>query len=276
MPDNLARAASPLVLLRQAKRYRSLIYSLVHRDITMRFRQSAFSFLWLILQPLCLLLVYSFVFQIVMRVRWQDAAFSGTNVPIGLLLFTGLSVYTLFAEALIRCPAIISSNTSYVKKVVFPLALLPMVVVFSALLLAFIALALVVVTSIGLVGHVSMWTPFIALPLVALACMALGVGWYTAALGVYFRDINQLMPFISTILLFTAPICFPKEMVPQKFGPLLQLNPLTVPVEAVRAMIFGGDIGWEGIAIYCVISLIVMITGYFFFQKLRAGFADVL
>ncbi|RRD25666.1 ABC transporter permease [Brucellaceae bacterium VT-16-1752] len=267
---------NPLVLLRQTKRYRSLIYSLVYRDIVMRFRQSAFSFLWLILQPLCLLLVYSFVFQVVMRVRWQDATFSNASVPVGLILFTGLSVYTLLAEALIRCPAIISSSTSYVKKVVFPLALLPMVVVFSALVLAVIALGLIVLITIAFIAPVSAWTPLIVIPLLALACMALGIGWYIAALGVYFRDINQITPFLSTILLFTAPICYPKEMVPQQFGLMLQINPLTIPVETIRAMIFGGDINFESLGIYCVISIVVMMTGYFFFQKLRVGFADVL
>lgn len=267
---------NPLVLLRQTKRYRSLIYSLVYRDIVMRFRQSAFSFLWLILQPLCLLLVYSFVFQVVMRVRWQDATFSNASVPVGLILFTGLSVYTLLAEALIRCPAIISSSTSYVKKVVFPPALLPMVVVFSALVLAVIALGLIVLITIAFIAPVSAWTPLIVIPLLALACMALGIGWYIAALGVYFRDINQITPFLSTILLFTAPICYPKEMVPQQFGLMLQINPLTIPVETIRAMIFGGDINFESLGIYCVISIVVMMTGYFFFQKLRVGFADVL
>ncbi|WP_109368551.1 ABC transporter permease [Ochrobactrum soli] len=267
---------NPLVLLRQAKRYRSLIYSLVYRDIVMRFRQSAFSFLWLILQPLCLLLVYSFVFQVVMRVRWQDATFSNAGVPVGLILFTGLSVYTLLAEALIRCPAIISSSTSYVKKVVFPLALLPMVVVFSALVLATIALGLIVLITIAFITPVSAWTPLVVIPLLALACMALGIGWYMAALGVYFRDINQITPFLSTILLFTAPICYPKEMVPQQFGLMLQINPLTIPVETIRAMIFGGSINFESLGIYCVISIAVMMTGYFFFQRLRVGFADVL
>lgn len=276
MSIGLGGRGNPLALLIQAKRYRSLIYSLVHRDITMRFRQSAFSFLWLVLQPLCLLLVYSFVFQVVMRVRWQDAAFSNGNVPVGLILFTGLSVYTLLADALIRCPAIISSSTSYVKKVVFPLALLPMIVVFSALVLAAIALALVVLISIGFIGHVSMWTPLIIIPLLALACMALGIGWYMAALGVYFRDINQITPFLSTILLFTAPICYPKTMVPEQFGRLLRFNPLTIPVETIRAMIFGGDFSFEVLSIYCLIAVVIMVTGYLFFQKLRVGFADVL
>lgn len=267
---------NPLVLLKQVKRYRSLIYSLVYRDIVMRFRQSAFSFLWLILQPLCLLLVYSFVFQVIMRVRWQDATFSNTDVPVGLILFTGLSVYTLLAEALIRCPAIISSSTSYVKKVVFPLALLPMVVVFSALVLAAIALVLIVLITTAFITPISVWTPLVVVPLLALACMALGIGWYMAALGVYFRDINQITPFLSTILLFTAPICYPKEMVPQQFGFMLQINPLTIPVETIRAMIFGGAINYESLGIYCVISIAVMMTGYLFFQKLRVGFADVL
>lgn len=223
-----------------------------------------------------MLLVYSFVFQVVMRVRWHDASFANSSVPVGLILFTGLSTYTLLAETLNRCPAIISSSTSYVKKVVFPLALLPMVVVVSAFVLAAIAFLLVALITIFVAGSLPVWAPATIIPIFALACMSLGLGWFTAALGVYFRDINQFMPFISTILLFTAPICYPKDIVPEQFRFLMAVNPLTIPVETIRALFFGGSIDLTALTAYCAASVIVMFGGYAFFQRLRAGFADVL
>ncbi|MGI2035365.1 ABC transporter permease [Rhizobium panacihumi] len=265
-----------ITLLAQAGRYRGLIYSLVHRDITMRFRQSAFSFLWLILQPICMLLVYSFVFQVVMRVRWHDASFSDNAVPVGLILFTGLSIYAVLAETLIRCPAVITGNTSYVKKVVFPLALLPVVVVLSALVLAAIAFALIAMLTLFWQSYLPAITVGIVVPMTALFCMCLGIGWFIAALGVYFRDVNQIMPFLSTIILFTAPICYPKEIVPEQFRFLMAINPLTIPVETIRSMLFGGSIDFFSLITYCFISLFIMFAGYAFFQRLRIGFADVL
>jgi lipopolysaccharide transport system permease protein len=268
--------AASFAIATQLRRYRGLIFSLVHRDITMRFRQSAFSFLWLFFQPLLLLLVYSFVFQVVLKVRWGEASFAAGPVPVGLLLFVGLTIHTLLAEALIRCPAIITSNTSYVKKVVFPLALLPVVVIFSALVVATVALVLIIGVTLGLLGSISPWTPFLFVPILSLACMSLGIGWLVAALGVYFRDINQMMPFVTTILLFTAPICYPKEMVPGRFAAVMQWNPLTIPVDTARAMIFGGGFSIEALAVYGVVSVFIMFVGYAFFQRLRAGFADVL
>lgn len=264
------------VLLFQLRRYRLLLSSLIRRDIAMRFRQSIFSSFWLVLQPLFMLLVYSFVFEVVMRVRWHEASFENKKIPIGLILFSGLSAYTLFAETLMRCPAIISSSTSYVKKIVFPLALLPMVVVFSAVIMGVISFSVVAIATLFIVGSLPLFLPAIIIPIIALTFMSLGIGWFLAALGVYFRDINQLMPFISTIILFTAPICYPTDIVPKQFRFLMEINPLTVPVGAIHTMFFGGVIDFYSLGAYCITSVVVMFCGYAFFKKLRQGFADVL
>jgi len=263
-------------LLIQVKRYRGLIYSLVYRDIVTRFRQSTFSFFWLVLHPLCLLLVYSFVFQVIIRVRWDDSGFTNNDTPVGLVLFSGIAAYILLAETLTRCPTIISSNTSYVKKVVFPLAVLPMVVVASSLVFAGISFLLITVVNAGISGGLSISALAFIFPVLALSCMSLGLGWFTAALGVYFRDISQLMPFISTVLLFTAPICYPADIVPEWLQSLIKINPLTIPVEAIRALLFGGYLNLYSIIIYFIVSIVVMFAGYSFFQRLRVGFADVM
>jgi len=265
-----------ITLFSQARKYRWLLYSLTYRDIVMRFRQSTFSFFWLVLQPLCMLAVYSFVFQAVLRVRWHEVGSTDNNTPTGLILFAGITAYMLLADTLTRTPTVISSNTSYVKKILFPLALLPTVVVASALIFSTISFILIVVISFIVTEHISTMTFFIAIPVLSLACMSLGLGWFVAALGVYFRDISQLMPFVSTVLLFTAPICYPSDMIPEQFSFLMKINPLTIPVETIRALLFGGDIDSLDLVIYFVASIFVMFFGYKFFQRLRTGFSDVL
>lgn len=262
--------------LRALKRYRHLIVGLVQRDITMRFRQSTLDLLWLVLQPLALLLIYSFVFQVVLRVRWGAPEAGGDPVPTGLLLFVGLTIHTLLAETLIRAPAVITGNVSYVKKVVFPLAVLPVVIILSSLVFMAASLIISALASILLIGYVAPTTPLIVLPLLALTIMTLGIGWLVASVGVFFRDLNQIMPYVTTILLFTSPICFPKEMVPPQFLGLLAINPLTIPVEMTRAMMFGHPFDLFELVVYTAIALIIFAIGYVVFQKLRPGFADVL
>lgn len=262
--------------LRAFKRYRHLIVGLVQRDIAMRFRQSTFDLLWLVLQPLALLLVYSFVFQVVLQVRWGAPATGGTAVPTGLVLFVGLTIHTLLAETLIRAPVAITSNVSYVKKVVFPLAVLPVVIILSSLVFMVAALLISAVASLILVGYLAPTTPLIVLPLLALTIMTLGIGWFVASIGVFFRDLNQIMPYVTTILLFTSPICFPKEMVPPQFLGMLSVNPLTIPVEMTRAMMFGHPFNLSDLVAYTVVALLIFMIGYVVFQKLRPGFADVL
>jgi lipopolysaccharide transport system permease protein len=266
-------AVQPLAALR---RYRHLIVGLVQRDITMRFRQSTFDLLWVVLQPLALLLIYSFVFQVVLQVRWGTPAATGNAVPTGLMLFVGLTLHTLLADTLIRAPAAITSNVSYVKKVVFPLAVLPLVIILSSLVFLVAALIIAAIASIILIGHLAPTTPLIVLPVLALTVMTLGVGWFVAGVGVFFRDLNQIMPYVTTILLFTSPICFPKEMVPPQFWGLLAVNPLTIPVEMTRAMMFGQPFYLSELLIYGLAALVMLVVGYVVFQKLRPGFADVL
>ncbi|MDE7548087.1 ABC transporter permease [Acetobacter fabarum] len=262
--------------LRALNRYRHLIAGLVQRDISMRFRQSTLDMLWLVLQPLAQLLIYSFVFQAVLRVRWGEPHAGALAIPTGLMLFVGLTIHTLLAETLIRAPAAITGNVSYVKKVVFPLAILPVVIILSSLVFMAAALVISILASLLLVGYVAPTTPLIVLPLLALTVMTFGIGWLVAAVGVFFRDLNQIMPYITTILLFTSPICFPRDMVPQQFQGLLTINPLTIPVEMTRDMMFGRPFDLSALLPYSAIALLIFFVGYSIFQKLRPGFADVL
>ncbi|HSD39906.1 MAG TPA: ABC transporter permease [Rhodocyclaceae bacterium] len=264
-------------VLRTLKRNRSLLAQLTRRDITQRYKNSVLGAVWVVGQPLLQLMLYGFVFQVVLRSRWGLSAPNGEDVPFGLVLFVGILIHTILAETLVRGPALVLSNTTYVKRVIFPLEILPVVNVLSSLVsFAFGFLVLLAATFI-FVGHVSSSVWLVFIPVGFLVLMSLGIGWFLAALGVYLRDLGQLMGVFSSVLLFTAPICFPASMVPAHLSWLLQINPLTIPVNAVRALLFGADpVSFESVFAYGFVSLVVMVVGYWFFNKMRIGFADVL
>lgn len=255
---------------------RALILQLTQRDIAQRYRSSALGLIWLFAQPLLQLAIYSFVFQIVLRARWGIQSPTGTEVPFGLVLFIGLSLHTLLSETLVRSPATITAHESYVKRVIFPLQILPVINVVAALFNFALAIAILLVATVAITGHLSASAWLIIVPLVPFTLFATGLGWMLAALGVYLRDLSQLTPHLSTILLFTAPICYPKSMVPEQFHWLLQINPLTLPVDICRELLFGDTVDFTGLAGYSVISVAVFLVGRLLFERLRAGFADAL
>ncbi|WP_341679170.1 ABC transporter permease [Niveibacterium sp. SC-1] len=259
------------------RRNRSLIVQLARRDITQRYKDSVLGVAWIIGQPLLQLMLYGFVFQVVLRSRWGLTAPNGEEVPFGLILFVGILIHTLLAETLVRGPALILSNTTYVKRVIFPLEILPVVNVLSSLVSFTFGFGVLLIATFIFVGHVSSLAWLAVVPVAFLAIMTLGIGWALSALGVYLRDLGQITGTLSSVLLFTAPICFPASMVPTHLSWLLQMNPLTIPVNAVRALVFGSSIvSAQEICIYGVVSMLIAMLGYFLFTKMRAGFADVL
>jgi len=262
--------------LRSLAHHRNLTLQLAIRDLAMRYKNSVLGVLWIIGQPLLQLLLYGFVFQVVLRARWGINA-GGSEVPFGLVLFVGILLHALVSETLVRAPSLIVSNTSYVKRVIFPLEILPLVNVASSVLSTIFGLVVLLVATWFFTGRIPLGVLFVPIPLILLALLTLGLGWLFAALGVFVRDLGQLTNSISTILLFTAPICYPAEMVPEKFRFLLSVNPLSIPVECIRSLLFTGHYaGWNGLCIYALCSAAVAIIGYIVFQRMRAGFADAL
>lgn len=255
---------------------RTLLFQLTKRDIAQRYRSSALGFIWLFAQPLLQLAIYSFVFQVVLRARWGIESPSGSAVPFGLVLFIGLILHALLSETLVRAPATITAHESYVKRVIFPIQILPVINVIASLFSLGLALGVLLLATIGITGHLHPSAALVVVPIAALTILTTGLGWILASLGVYLRDLNQLTPHISTILLFTAPICYPIEMVPAQFHWLLQINPLTVPVEISRRLLFEGTVDFSGFASYLAIALIMFAVGRLLFERLRIGFADAL
>lgn len=253
----------------------SLLWQLAKRDIASRYRGSVLGIIWSLMTPLIMLSIYGFVFSVVFKARWGQA--TGAKGEFALILFSGLMVHTFFNECLVRAPTLIFSNPNFVKKVVFPLELLAPATMLSALFHFFVASIVFWAASILILGGIKFTILLLPLMMVPFMILTLGVMWFLAAFGVYFRDIAQLMGLAGTVLLFMSPILFPSTMLPEAIRGLIYLNPLSFIVEQVRDVALWGKMPhWAGLGIYTVVASIIYIMGYWMFQKLKKGFADVI
>ena len=267
-------SASPVVLLRSLRRNHYLLRQLVVRDVVSRYRGSLVGILWSLILPCIMLAVYVFVFGHVFAPA--RAAGQPITTAFALSLFTGMLLHGLVAECLSRAPVAILAQPSYVKKVVFPIELLPLTIVGTAILqfligsaVVFLALAL----TQGLSWTAILW-PLAWLPLVAFAA---GLSLLLSALTVYLRDIAQMTGFIATILLFLSPVFYTLESVSPQLRYWMLFNPLTVPIETARNLLLQGRLpdwviwGWHSLA-----CLVVLACGWWVFQRTRRGFSDVI
>ncbi|MDW5501042.1 ABC transporter permease [Pseudomonas lundensis] len=252
-----------------------LIYTLTKREVISRYRGSVFGLLWSFFTPILMLVVYTFVFSVVFQAKWSEGQTSKS--AFALVLFSGLIIFNLFSECINRAPTTIIANSNYVKKVIFPLEILPWVNMGAALFHFFISCSVWLVFYMVEVGipHLSiLLLPFILLPLIL---MIMGLSWLLASLGVYLRDVSQLVGIITMVLMFLSPIFFPISALPAAIKPLLLLNPLAVFIEQARDVMYWGRVPefypWLKVL---VSSVVVAWFGFFWFQKTRKGFADVI
>jgi lipopolysaccharide transport system permease protein len=256
-------------------RYRDLIRQMSRREIVNRYRGSLMGLLWSFLTPLFMLAVYTFVFGFVLRSRWEGRV--DNQAEFAVVLFAGLVVYSLFADCVTRAPGLIISHASYVKKIVFPLEILPWAVMAAALFHAGISIAVLLLFSACLRPFLP-WTvitvPLILFPLVLFT---MGVSWFLAALGVFLRDTSHVVGLCISALLFLSPVLYPASTLPESVRAYLFLNPLTFPIEQFRDVVLWGRMpNWGGGGIYLVVSWGVAWLGLCWFQKTRHAFADVL
>lgn len=270
-------SANPGAMFGCVWQYRSLFWQLLVREISSRYRGSLFGFIWSFLNPALMLGVYTFVFGVVLPARWPQTGGNLTIADFSIILFAALIVHTLFSECVVRAPGLIVSNANLVKRVVFPLELLTWTSVGAALFQALVSI-LVLIAVILLIGHYVCWT-VILLPivLVPLILMSAGLSWFLAGLGVFVRDTSQAIGIISTTLLFMSPAFFPIEQTPAPLRPVIRANPLTLPMNQVRQVVIWGTVpDWSQLGLWFLVSLLVACVGFWWFQRTRSGFADVL
>lgn len=271
----LAFSASPREMIASLLRNRGLIRNLIHREIVGRYKGSMLGILWSLVTPIFMLAVYTFVFSVVFKARWSGGSESKTE--FALVLFAGLLVFNLFSECITRAPGLVLGNVNYVKKVVFPLEVLPWVTLGGALFHFTVNLGVWVVAYVVLVGtpHITvLFLPFLIAP---FALFVMGLSWGLASLGVYLRDVGQLIGIVVQLLMFMTPIFYPASALPEKFQIFIHLNPLTHPIEMMRSVMYWGQA--PNLQVWVAGSAVAVLTsalGFAWFQKTRKGFADVL
>lgn len=268
-------SVNPAKLLHSYWQNRQLIKQLVHREIAGRYQGTYLGFLWVILDPLLMLAIYTFVFRIIFNRHWYSA--DESIIEFGLILFSGLLVFNIFRETITNAPRLIIRNTNYIKKIVFPLEVLSFVSIISNLI--HLCIGLLLLLAIYLVINVQLHVAVLYLPLILFpfVIILLGTSYILSSLGVYFRDIGQIIGLVVMAVLFLSAIFYPIESVPEQYRIWFYMNPVAFTVEEFRdALIWGRSPHWQWLSFYYAISMIVGWLGLFWFQKTRKGFADVL
>jgi len=257
-------------------RHRSLILALTRRDIAGRYRGSMLGPLWSLLNPLLMLSVYTFVFTQVFGLRWSGSATSN-KFEFSIMLFAGLLVFSLFSECVVRAPGLIISNPNYVKKVVFPLQIFAWVSLGTALFHFTVGVLVLLAATLIVRGAIPATALSLPLALLPFLLFCAGLTWFLSALGVYLRDIGQIVGVIVSALMFLSPVFFPSSAMPKAYQSLLLLNPLTFPIEQVRdVLVWGRTPDWMGLVVYSILCVTVASCGLWWFNRTRRGFADVI
>jgi len=248
---------------------------LIKREVQARYRGTFGGVIWYILNNLAILAIYTVVFSLVLKVRWP-----GGEAGVGgfaLRLFAGLIVFNLAAETINRAPQLIIQNPNYVKKIVFPLEILPVVLIGASLTNALVAFA-VLIGAILALGGAMHWTIALApLVVVALLPWLLGVSWFLASFGVYVRDIGQLVPLVTTAMMFLSPIFYPPSALPERLRRIVIFNPLSAPINAARDLVIDGVMPNPApLLVLFALGALVAWLGLKWFRLTQRGFADVL
>lgn len=275
MNPHAPQSVLPLEMVKSIYKNRNLIFDLIKRDVVGRYKGSSIGLLWSFFTPVLMLAVYTFLFSVVFKARWLGGGES--KVEFALVLFTGLLMFNLFSEVINRAPNLILNNANYVKKVIFPLEILPVVALGAAvfhMLVSLIVWFLFFFVFFTFPGLASLQVVLILFPLLL---MTLGLAWFLASLGVYLRDVGQVIGVVTTVLMFLSPVFYPVAALPEQFQSIMHLNPLTYIIEETRnVMMWGKALDWLRWTYWTAISVLIAWLGFAWFQKTRKGFADVL
>lgn len=271
---SLARYVVPFSAFWNLRSNCSLVRQLIAREVQKRYRGSYLGLCWALIQPLATLLVYTFVFSVVLHSHWDQ----GQSSPqFALTMLAGLLVYDVFAEILQLSALLITQNTGYVKKVIFPLEVLSMASLGSSLIFLGLNFIVFIVGMLAINHHLTVTTLLFPLVLVPLVMLTIGTSWFVASLGVFIPDLNHFLQIFLRLMFFITPIFYPIEKVPEALRWIIYINPLAILVEqARRTLLWNQPLQWRQWGIVTLVSLVIMQFGYAWFMETKRGFADVL
>jgi lipopolysaccharide transport system permease protein len=253
---------------------RHLTAIMVKRDLLGRYKGSIMGFFWTIINPLGHMLLYTFVFSIILKVRFGGDA-STTN--FALYLMAGLLPWGALAESLTRCTTSVVEQPNLVKRVVFPLEILPLAVVVSSMLSEIIGTGILACVN-GVMTHTVHWTIlFVPLIWASQFMFITGLAWLLGSLGVYLQDLKHMMSLLLSTWMYASPIVYPASSFPPHLQWMIWINPMAGIVTDYRRVVLEGKLpDWSMFACYTTIAVIVWFAGYYFFKKTKRSFADVL
>lgn len=262
---------NPLHIGSDIWRHRYLLSQLVKRDVLLRYR-GALGILWIFLSPLLMLAIFALIFGHIFQTRWPQQS---NSMPLWVLLYSGLTIFNIFSETLSRAPMSVRSRPNYVKKVIFPVHILP-VVPFGAALVHGAFNFLIMLIALGWVGELHQEILLLPVLLLPMLLLALGASWFLAACGVFIHEVSQVIPLLMQMLLFLSPVLYPVNAVPEILQPIYHYNPLGIVIDSCRAAITGAPIAWSAWTGALAACGAVSVLGHSFFQRSRDEFADVL
>ena len=271
-----AHPTSLLALGGSLIKHRQLILRMIRREVIGRYKGSVIGLAWSFFNPIFMLSVYTIVFSMIFKARWGVDG-EESRVQFALILFAGMVVLNFFIEVLNRAPNLILSNINYVKKVVFPLEILSVISIGTALFHALINFFVLFAAFFIFNGYLNLTVLLIPIIILPLIILSLGFSWILASLGVFVRDAGQTIGLLTTLLMFLSPVFYPVSAVPEGLQPYIMINPMTFIIEQVRLVVMWGKFpNWAGLGIYLTIAILLMLVGFTWFQKTRKGFADVI
>jgi lipopolysaccharide transport system permease protein len=246
--------------------HRELLYFLTWRDVKVRYKQTLLGAAWAVLQPLLLMLIFTFAFGRLVGIRSE-------GIPYPLFAYAGLLPWTFFANAVTNSGNSLIGNTNLIKKVYFPRIIIPTAAVAAGLVDLGVGFLLLVV--LMFYYQVGIHASLLLLPLLLalLAMLALGVGMWTSALNVKYRDVRYALPFLIQVWLFASPVIYP---VPVQWRWLMALNPMTGIVQGFRSAFFGQPVDWATLGLSTVITILILAYSTFTFSRMERSFADVI
>lgn len=269
------RTYGPWHVLRTLQANRSVIFQMARRDMIDRYRGSVFGFAWSLLNPLFMLAVYTFIFSVVFRSAWPGM--SGGSAGFAVNIFAGMIIFTVFSESVGRAPTLVIANSNLVKKVVFPLEVLPWVTLASSMFHALVSFVVLLAFVLVVIGQFHLTALLVPLAIVPVALFSLGLTWFLASLGVFFRDVNHTVALLVMAIMFLSPIFYPVTAVPERLRGVFVLNPLARSIEDVRELVIQGTMpDLAGFAANCLVASVVAWLGLWWFMRTKHAFADVL
>jgi lipopolysaccharide transport system permease protein len=256
-------------------RHWNLVLELTRRDILGRYRGASFGLLWSLFGPLMILAIYSVAFGQIFKSRWQQDA--GEDAAFGIVLFLGIIVHGFFAECFARSPRLMLDNANYVKRVIFPLQVLPWSVALSALFHTAMNMLVFVVLAALVYDRASPLLFLVPVVLAPLVLLTVAVSWVVASLGVYVRDINQATPVVVTALFFLSSAIVPVHTLSPRYQAIFHLNPLTFFIDQVRDVaLWGRAPDWSSLGAWMLVAVAALYLAHAWFRTTSKGFADVL